>query len=230
MNIELYNGDCLKVMDGLIEKGIKVDSIITDPPYGMNLTPQRDNSKFKDKKIINDDNLNWVKPFFAKCYDLTNEDSGHLFFCSLHSLPDFLSSLKQVGFTIKNILVWDKDWIGIGGNWRPTLEFIILATRGRFVTKSNNKSNILKYRRLSSDKMVHPTQKPVGLMEELISEPDYNPKTILDPFMGSGITGVACKHLNRNFIGIELDEEYFNIAKKRIDEAINKLDTKDDEW
>jgi len=106
----------------------------------------------------------------------------------------------------------------MGGNWRPICEFILLLTKRRFVTKSKNKSNILTYRRLSSQKMLHPTQKPVVLIEELISEPDYEPQVILDPFMGSGTTGVACKRLNRNFIGIELDEKYFNIAKERIGE------------
>ena len=217
-NIKLYRGDCLEVMDKLIKKGIKVDSIITDPPYGMDLTPQRKNGQFKNKKVENDDNLEWSDSFFDKCYRLTPKDSGSMFFCSHHSIPAFIKSGKKAGFDVKNLMVWDKDWLGMGGNWRPNCEFILLLTKGRFVTHSKNKTNILTHRRLSSQKMQHLTQKPVSIMEELISEPDYNPQVILDPFMGSGTTGVACKNLNRDFIGIELDEGYFDIASKRMEQ------------
>ena len=219
VDIKLIQGDCLEVMNKLIEQKIKVDAIITDPPYGMNLKPQRISAKFKNIKIINDNTLDWCDDFFDMCYKLTPKNSGSMFFCSQHSIDKFIVSGKKSGFDIKNLMVWDKDWFGMGGNWRPNCEFILLMTKGRFVTHSNNKSNILKFRRLSSQKMQHVAQKPVELMEELIKEPDYDPMTILDPFMGSGTTGVACVNLNRNFIGIELDENYFNIAQNRIEEA-----------
>ena len=65
----------------------------------------------------------------------------------------------------------------------------------------------------------HPTEKPIELMKLYIENSSNQNDTVLDPFMGSGSTGVACKNINRNFIGIELDENYFNIAKKRIEEA-----------
>lgn len=214
--MRLIHGEALTEMDKLIADGIIVDAIITDPPYGMNLTPQRESAKFKNTKIKNDDNLNWSDSFFEKCFLLTPKNSGSLFFCSYHSVGKFIESGKNAGFDVKNLMVWDKDWFGIGGNWRPTCEFILLLTKGRFVTHSKNKSNILKFRRLSGQKMVHPTQKPVALIEELIKEPDYNPQIILDPFMGSGTTGVACRNTKRDFIGIELDENYFNIACERI--------------
>ena len=215
-DIMLLKGDCFKLMDEMIKRGEKVDMICTDPPYGMGLTPQRTNGKFHDTKIINDDNLDWTDDFFDKCYKLTKNNSGHMFFCSMHSIPAFIQSAKKAGFTIKNLITWDKMWFGMGGNWRPNTEFILLCTRGRFVTKSNNKDNILRYRRLSPQKAQHPTQKPVELMKELISEPDYEPKLILDPFMGSGSTGVACKELGKDFIGIELETKYYLIASERM--------------
>lgn len=67
------------------------------------------------------------------------------------------------------------------------------------------------------EKTKHPTQKPIKLMEEMILRHSNKEQLVLDPFMGSGSTGVACKNLDRKFIGIELDEEYFNIAKGRIE-------------
>lgn len=216
--IKLMQGDCLELMKQIPDGS--VDMILTDPPYGMSLKPQRKEAKFHGKQIINDDQLDWSDDFFSQCYRvLPKKDCGAFVFCSHHSVGTFIESAKAAGFQIKNLLVWDKDWFGMGGNWRPNHELILLLTKGRFVTKSKNKSNILRFRRLSGQRMVHPTEKPIGVLQELISEPDYEPKTILDPFMGSGSTGVAAKNLNRKFIGIELDENYFSIAKKRIEEA-----------
>ena len=213
--IDLRQGDCLKLMKDVPDNSI--DMILTDPPYGMNLTPQRVSGKFNKVKIINDDNLNWTDKFFSECYRVLPKDNCvSLFFCSHHSISAFITSAKLVGFDIKNLLIWDKDWFGMGNNWRPNHELILVVSKGRFCTKSNNKSNILKYRRLSSQSSIHPTQKPTQLLEELIDEPDYNPKNILDPFMGSGSTGIACLNTNRNFIGIELDKPYFKIASDRI--------------
>ena len=81
-------------------------------------------------------------------------------------------------------------------------------------------SNVLNFDIVGNSSRLHPTQKPVKLLEYLIKTYSNEGDTILDPFTGSGSTGVACKNLNRNFIGIELDENYFNIAKKRIEETL----------
>ena len=84
-----------------------------------------------------------------------------------------------------------------------------------------SKSNVLEYKKDNDG--YHPTQKPVALLEDLIQTYSNEGNTVLDFTMGSGSTGVACVHTNRHFIGIELDEGYFNIAKKRIEEAVNDL-------
>lgn len=194
-----------------------VDMICTDPPYGMSLTPQRQEGKFHGKTIINDDNLDWSDEFFRQSYRvLPRKDCGMFAFCSHHSVGKFIESAKKAGFDIKNLLVWDKDWFGMGGNWRPNHELILLVTKGRFVTKSKNKSNILKFRRLAGQSMVHPTEKPVALMEELIMEPDYEPQLILDPFAGSGTTAIAALNTGRGYICIEKDPEYYKLATERV--------------
>lgn len=84
---------------------------------------------------------------------------------------------------------------------------------------ANSKSNVFQYAKPSSNKSVHPTQKPTELLEDLIKTFSNEGDTVLDFTMGSGSTGVACMHTNRNFIGIENDENYFNIAKNRIEQA-----------
>lgn len=107
----------------------------------------------------------------------------------------------------------------MGGNWRPVHELILLCTKGRFVTTSKSLKTIIQFKKVHHSRAVHPTEKPVDMLEHLITSPDYEPQTILDPFMGSGSTGVACVNTNRNFIGIELDQGYFDIGKQRIEAA-----------
>ena len=214
---QLFQGDCLEIMDKLIKQGVKVDAIITDPPYGINLTPQRKTGKFKNTKVLNDDNLEWIDDFVDKSFLLTNNLT--IVFCGWQTIDVVKKSLERK-YIIKNILVWNKDWFGMGNNYRPNYELIILACKKNFTTKSNNKSNILTYRRLSPKKMLHSCEKPIPLLEDLILELTDENDVILDTFMGSGSTGVACLNTNRKFIGIELDEKYFEIAKNRIEETL----------
>ena len=92
--------------------------------------------------------------------------------------------------------------------------------KGRRLINGKRDPNILKFNRTGNK--LHPTQKPVDLLEYLISKFSDKNETVLDPFMGSGSTGVAAKNLNRSFIGIELDEEYFKIASDRINLSTTK--------
>lgn len=216
--INLMLGDCLERMKE-IESG-SVDMILTDPPYGMDLTPQRNSGKFKGVKIKNDNTLDWTERFFLECFRVTPKNSVSMFFCNHHCVSEFIGSAKSAGFDIKNLIVWDKGHFGMGGNWRPVHELILICSKGRFVTHSNNLRTIVEFKKVHHSRAVHPTEKPIDILEHLISEPDYNPHVILDPFMGSGTTGVAAKNLSRSFIGIEMDEGYFEIAKKRIGEAL----------
>lgn len=212
--IVIKQGDCLELMKEIPRGG--VDLVITDPPYGISLTPQRKGGKFKDAKILNDDNLDWIDDWVNEIYGVAK--NVVCVFCGWQKIDIFKIALEKK-FTIKNILVWDKDWFGMGNNYRPNYELCILCCKTNFTTKSNNKSNILKYRRLSPNKMKHSCEKPVALIEDLIVELCNEGDTILDCFMGSGSTGVACINTNRKFIGYELDEKYFNIAKERLEKA-----------
>ena len=225
---KLYQGDCLEVMDELIKDDVKVDMILTDPPYGIDLTPQRENGKFKNTKVINDNNLCWLPKFVNQIYALTKNTA--IIFCAWQNIDKFKIELEKK-FTIKNILVWNKDWFGMGNNYRPNYELILLCCKTNITTKSKNKSNILTYRRIPPQELKHSCEKPVGLLEDLIYELTDENDIVLDSFMGSGSTGVACLNTNRKFIGIELDENYFNIACDRLENPLpeqkqNKINAK----
>ena len=217
VDIKLMKGDCLELMKEIPDNSI--DMVLTDPPYGMNLTPQRLSGKFYGEKIDNDNTLEWTDEFFSIIYSKLVKVGSAFVFCNHYCISEFIASAKKAGFEVKNIIVWDKGHFGMGGNWRPVHELILLLTRGRFVCRSKNLKNIVSYKKVHHSRANHPTEKPVDLLQHLIVEPDYDPKTILDPFMGSGSTGVACVNTNRNFIGIELNDEYFKIAEKRISDA-----------
>ena len=214
---KLYQGDCLEVMDELIKDDVKVDMILTDPPYGIDLTPQRENGKFKNTKVINDNNLWWLPKFVNQVYALTKNTA--IIFCAWQNIDKFKIELEKK-FIIKNILVWNKDWFGMGNNYRPNYELILLCCKTNITTKSKNKSNILTYRRIPPQKLKHSCEKPVGLLEDLIYELTDENDIVLDSFMGSGSTGVACLNTNRRFIGIELDEKYFTIAYTRLENPL----------
>lgn len=241
--MKLINGDCLIEMDKLIKEGVKVDAIITDPPYGINYQSFRKGRG----NLINDDNLCWVEEFTKKC-SLILQKTHHLYcFVGPEFSPEFILGFRKHGFKIRNILTIPRAVKGNGGNriFQQQNEFCIFATLGKKSEGRNfNETQILKpsevylkdkryspkewlYRlpdywhftkasEHNSNNKHHPTQKSVDCLEHMINISTDTGNMILDPFMGSGTTGVACKNTNRNFIGIEKDETYFNIAKERI--------------
>jgi len=221
---ELYNGDCLEVMDRLIEKGIKVDAIITDPPYLMNYRSNRRVASKKFDYIKNDKNENDViSSFLNKSNNLLNENSPVFMFCSWHNI-DFFKVEFQKYFKLKNILVWVKNNHGTGdlkGAYAPKHEFVLFGEKGRCLRSVDRKRtpDVLFYDKITSKALLHPTEKPIDMLSDFILDYCHEESIILDPFMGSGTTGVACVNTNRNFIGIELDENYFNIAKDRIEKV-----------
>ena len=125
-------------------------------------------------------------------------------------------------FKLKNILIWVKNNWSAGdlkGAYAKSTEFIIYACKGRHILNGRRDTDVLYYDRVVGKEQVHQNQKPTDLLEYLIRKSSNEHDTVLDCFMGSGSTGVACNNLNRDFIGIELDETYYNIANDRIKEA-----------
>ena len=236
-NINLYKGDCLEVMDKLIEQGIKVDAIITDPPYGT--------TACKWDSVIPFDAM------WERLNKLIKPNGAIVLFGS----EPFSSALRM-----SNIKKWRYDWIweknkptNFGNaNKMPLKSYEIISIfynslstynpQGlidipeKTVIRKNNeepesygKTGLIgEFKRNKTNfprqnikfgmeaKNVHPTQKPVELMEYLIKTYTNENELVLDFTMGSGTTGVACVNTNRKFIGIELDDKYFEIAEKRI--------------
>jgi site-specific DNA-methyltransferase (adenine-specific) len=197
--------------------------VLTDPPYGMNY--QSNHRKEKLRKIENDVSLEWLSDFTDHCYRILKPDSSAYIFCSWHKVDIFKQEFER-RFKLKNILVWVKNNHGSGdltGAYAPKHEFVLYMHKGRTVFRNGRTPDVVYSDKVAATRMVHPTEKPVKLLEKFILDNSDEGDIVIDPFMGSGTTGVAAKNLKRSFIGIELDEEYFKIAQERI-EKTNPLD------
>ncbi len=211
-NITLMLGDCLERMKEIPDGS--VDMILTDPPYGMDF--QSNHRKTKYAKIKGDSNLDWLGDWCSELYRVAADNTAHYIFCSFHHVDKFKQALEKQ-FKIKNVLIWEKNNTSMGdlkGDFAPKYEMIIFVHKGRRFINGKRDANILKFSKTKNE--LHPTQKPVDLLQYLTEKFSDEGQTILDPFMGSGSTGIAAKNLNRKFMGIEMDEGYFEIAKKRI--------------
>ena len=214
--MKLIHGDCLEEMKKIPDGS--VDMVLTDPPYGMDYQSNRRVSLNKFNKFSNDNNLDWLNGFVNDCYRVMKEDTALYMFCSWHHVDVFKKAVQDK-FKLKNIIVWNKNNHGSGdlkGSYAPKHEFVLYAHKGRSLFREKRLPDVMDFPKISSTKLYHPTEKNVDMLSVFIKNNSDVKQTILDPFMGSGTTGAACKNLNRNFIGIELDETYFNIAKERI--------------
>lgn len=184
-SIRLYNGDCLEVMNKLIKNGVRVDCVVTDPPYGMNFISNH--RKTKHNKIINDTNLDWLDEFSKNIYELMKDNSHGYVFCSFHNVDKFKQSLEKY-FKIKNILIWEKNNTSMGdlrGDYAPKYEMIIYINKGRRILNGRRDSNILQFKRVANK--FHPTTKPVDLLQFLIEKSTNENELVFDCFMGGGV-------------------------------------------
>ena len=222
-DVKLINGDCIEEMQKLIDKGVKVDLIVTDPPYLMNYYSKWITDKSHDfcKPISNDTNFDLIKDIMPLLFELLNDGGAVYMFCNANHIDYFKQQIEQ-HFKLKNILIWIKNNWSAGDlktTYGKRTEFIIYASKGRHELNGRRDNDTLYYNRVAGNMKLHQNQKPVDLLTFLINKSSKPNDTILDCFMGSGSTGVACLQTDRNFIGIELDEKYYNIAKQRINEA-----------
>lgn len=214
----VYNEDCLEGMKRL--EGNSIDMIACDPPYCVGASSNGIKSSFSD--------FNMMRPFWEQCFGQWQrvlKDGAHIYTCTDWRTYPFLYPIMLKYFAIKNLIVWDIGWIKAGNYYRPRHELIIFALKGKGNrTFPNTEPDIWQIRCLNytNPNKRHQAEKPEALMERMIRNSSREGDCVLDPFLGSGTTAVAAMNLNRHFVGFEIDEKYFNIAKKRIDEALAK--------
>ena len=240
---ELFKGDCIEVMQHLVDSGAEVDFAFADLPYN-------ETGNKWDKKIDHKEMFELLKLLCTDSAAMAFTGTFRFGVDLFNAAPDLYKydwvwekdngtnapNVNYQPFRVhENIYIFGKGRVTNGT--RTPMKYNPQKTQGKpYVQMSGKMSENWKgglknvitsnesglrhpktIQRFTRDRGLHPTQKPLALMEYLVKTYTNEGDTVLDFTMGSGTTGVACKRLNRNFIGIEIDEKYFNIAKERID-------------
>lgn len=237
--IDLYNGDCIEVMKTLPDAS--VDLIFTSPPYNLGTSKGKKNSGFPDKNIKSkwsgaslangyashddsmplEDYIDWQKKFLLECWRLLPE-TGAIYYNHKPRIQDGILQTPldlNPGLPIRQIVIWKRAG---GVNFSPTFylpthEWIVIFAKPEFRLRDRAASGAKDVWEVPQEKNnEHPAPFPVEL--PAIAIETTTAKVIMDPFLGSGTTGVAAKRAGRDFIGIELDKGYFDKAKIRIEE------------
>ena len=237
--IDLRCGDCLEVMKDIPDKSI--DLVVTDPPYWHKKSPGKPysqrkqantKSKFAQSDLYNVNGLlmHNLSDFNGENIELLLKNISRIMkkmnayiFCNDTQIA-YYSMWAERNKYMFSILVWEKPLSIINKNrYSQNTEYIIriyeYGTGLNRIEKNEYYNKVKKCKPINGKKKLHPTEKPVELINQIIELSSKENDTILDCFMGSGSTGVACINTNRNFIGIELDKKYFEIAKERIENA-----------
>ena len=208
--VTLYQGDCLDILPTLAAGS--VDAVVTDPPYGIAYSPRQNSAKawgpktFAGDSVVLGDDVDFdPKPFLG--FPVVVLFGANYYAHRLPPSSEWVVWDKREGVTSNDFADCEMIWTNQGGVTRVFRHMWMGALRASE----------------RGETRVHPTQKPIALMQYLLEQYTNPGDTVLDPFMGSGTTGVACMKLGRNFIGIEKDAGYFKIAERRIAEAQAQL-------
>lgn len=220
----VITGDSLTVLRDM--EADSVDMVITDPPYGIDYQSSYKEKASRLAKIAND-----KAPFIWWIYDaarVVKRGGGVLCFTRWDVQQVFIDALRLAGLTVKSVIVWDKKAHGMGdlkGSFAPRYEAIIFATKGRYEFPGKRPDDLIACAKVGNPSLTHPNEKPVELLEQLIEATTIPGALILDPFAGSGSTLAAAAKTGRQYIGIEIDEQYSKLAATRADEHHQKGET-----
>lgn len=230
--VKLYKGDCIEVMKQMPDNCI--DLVVTDPPYkltsrGSSGTMSGYWAEDKAKKgIVFDSNDTDINDYIGGLYRILKDGTHCYIMCNQLNLPHFLDVIGKSEFKYIKCLIWDKCNKICGRYYMNCFEYIIMLRKGRERTINDcGMPDILRVpniKTLDKDgKNIHDSEKPIRLMEILIEQSTNEGDVVFEPFMGSGTTGIASVQSRRNFIGVEIDDKYFAIAEKRINNATQAL-------
>ncbi len=232
--VTIYHGDCREILPQL---DIKVDLVLTDPPYssGTRQATNRTASNIPKRGerwnperagIIWDTSyssfglsvfMNW---FYRAVKNLMTNGAHIYTFIDWRQYPLLTMSIESAGLFINNLLIWDKGVYALGGNYRSQHELLVFASNGTAKPLIRHDiGNVLQCKRISNGN--HPTEKPVELLQIIWRA--TNAELGLDSFMGTGSTLIAAKKENRRCIGIEIEEKYCEIAARRCSQEVMEL-------
>ena len=212
-NATLYHADCREIIQTL---GM-IDAVVTDPPYLMGSASSRSGKGFRSRIGDWTNAALWYADWMKSCWQAMPETGSLWIGGNWRSLPVLTIAGDSFGASMASVVVWDKDWIGVGSmkGLRQRYELIFQFGKSAFGVDDRSEPDIWVVPWSSQRPSGHESEKPVALMQRAVGL--CKGEIILDPFMGSGTTGIACAQSGRSFIGMEIDERYFDMACKRIE-------------
>ena len=210
----LHQGDCTAILAMLPEGS--VDLVVTDPPY---VCRYRDRA---GRTIANDNHAEWIEPAFWEIHRVMKPDTLCVSFYGWQHVERFMLAWKAAGLTPVGHVVWPKEYVSRSGFLAAKHEQAFLLAKGNPPRPATRLPDVLPW--AYSGNVNHPTEKAEAVIRPLIEAFSKRGTAVLDPFMGSGTTGVACARLDRRFVGIELDEEHHRTAVRRIADAYRRSD------
>jgi site-specific DNA-methyltransferase (adenine-specific) len=230
----LYLGDCLEILPTLG----KVDAVLTDPPYASggfteaakkssNGMGNRSETRQREGWFPGDNmttaGITWLlRSVAVDCVPLLPEGGTMSIFTDWRMLTALVPAIESARVRYQNLLVWNKGVAGLGAGFRTQHEMIMHFAVGVPTYHNLSNGNVITSPRMNHHDREHQTQKPIELMETLLSVVSKEGDLVLDPFMGSGTTGVACLNTARRFVGIEVEPAYFDIACERLSNSLRQ--------
>ena len=238
-NSTIYNGDCTVEMQKIANDS--VDLILTDPPYNLGnfmINRSTNLAKMRENFFANAgwDNLEfdeWVErmdSFFEDAARIIKTGGSMIIFMSIIKVETIIKLAEKHGFYYKTTGIWHKlnpmprnmnlHFVNSTEAW---IYFTYKKKTGTFNNENKMIHDFIETSVVSNGEKKagkHPTQKPIALLEHFVKLLSNEGDLVVDPFMGSGSTGVVCKKLGRNFVGVEFDKEYYEIAQRRIEDCI----------
>lgn len=217
--MNLMQGDCLEIMTTMADDS--VDLVLTDPPYKVTSRGSSGGTGGMLKTDINKSGMVFkhnsitFNEWLPECYRVLKDGCHAYFMTNNKNLSAMLQAVEGAGFKVFKTLIWVKNTAITNMYYMDNHEYIIFCRKGK--AKKINECGTKSVLNFDNPRnKLHPTEKPVELMAKLIANSTQGGEIVFDPFMGSNPVGLACVELDRNFIGVELDPEYFTIAKNRI--------------
>lgn len=218
VSFELHQGDAIDWLKSLGDSSI--DLLITDPPYESLEKHRKVGTTTRLKQSKSSSNT-WFEIFpnsrfeslFNEVYRVLKKNSHFYLFCDQETAFIVKPIAEAAGFKFWKPIVWDKMRIGMGYHYRAKYEFILFFEKGKRKLNNLSTPDILSVPRIHKG---YPTEKPVELMEILISQSSSDGDTVCDPFMGACATGVAATNLNRSFVGNDISSEALSISYDRL--------------
>lgn len=220
---EIIHGNCMDVLRTI--EAESVHAVITDPPYGIAYQSAWRIDKEQRLKPVENDNAPFVW-WLPEAYRVLANPGALICFCRWDVQEAFKLAIEWAGFTVKAQLVWDRRDHGLGdltGSPAPRHDVAWFATKGNWKLPGKRPHSVYTVARVPADKLIHPTEKPLPLMAQIVEAYSRKGDAILDPFAGSGSTLVAAKQGGRHYIGIEIDADYVEKINQRLSESQMKL-------